>query len=130
MMSAKRWSALAALGFVALAAAGCPAENKRVLTQGPYKEPSRLVGNETEADVEQQWGKPNRVIEAKDEKTGRTTTIWVYERYVDTNGSHLTTFVTFDEGRVREVEKQEVPRTDINSGYKKDSEERRDMWWR
>jgi hypothetical protein len=101
-----------AIAVLALALAGCGA-NRRVLAQGDAG-PAKLVPDADERDVRAAWGEPDRVIEAEDPKTGRSHTYWLYDRYVDTNGSRLSRVVTFDSGRVTKVEDMPVARTGQN----------------
>ena len=118
----------AAMTLAALAA-GCrlSGENKRVFTQ-PERTQQALPPESTESDVTRAWGEPDLKVDTHDEKTGKAQTIWIYERFVDANGSRLTTSVTMVDGRVARVEHVPVPRTVDNQGLPRTSESKRDMW--
>jgi hypothetical protein len=111
-------------GFLVLSA--CAHDNRRVFTQ-PARAPAEFLGGETEDEVRRAWGAPDRTATLVEEKTGNALRLWQYDRFVDANGSKVTTTVTFAEGKVARVEQLPVPRSATEPGTPRDSAARRDM---
>ncbi len=126
-MGLRRASSILWLAGALAAALGCAGDNRRTITQSGLSGPPALLGGETEEEVRRAWGKPDRTVELVDEKTGKSQTLWQYDGFVDTNGSKVTTTVTFTGGKVARVEQRDVPRSPLSTGLPRDSAARRDM---
>jgi len=120
---------LAAAALLCGALAGCGSTGSRAITQGAQEGPPALGGGETEADVERLLGRPDRVIEVKDEKTGATRVIWIYERTVDVSGSSSVRRITFRDGRALSEENIDAPRSAVSPDIPQDRTTGRDRDW-
>jgi hypothetical protein len=113
-------AAILALGASSLAA--CKIGN---VTRESGSAPPQLLGGESPAEVQSRWGKPDRTMSASDKQTGHEQTFWVYERFVDSNGSSVITTLTFDGGKVARIER--TPRPQSVAAPAPDTAARRDM---